>query len=103
MNFFKPSAFSTGDTHAELLPRPPGALPDMQFQDKCVGCGDCVAVCPGAALTLSPAGYPVLTHHRNCGMCGLCADVCSHAAIEFTDRTRAGFRIVLASEKMSDT
>jgi len=31
-----------------------------ELGDNCIGCGDCVFVCPTAAITLSPEGKPVL-------------------------------------------
>jgi len=82
-------------------PRPPGALTGPGFIEKCVQCSDCIEVCPSRAIGMDTSGYPVLLHPRDCGKCGLCADVCSHRAIEFTDRTRAGFKIVLAIENAS--
>ncbi|MGA9434625.1 MAG: 4Fe-4S dicluster domain-containing protein [Roseobacter sp.] len=84
--------------NAKYYLRPPGALAAPGFTDKCVQCADCIDVCPSRAIGMDDAGYPVLLHPRDCGKCGLCADVCSHRAIEFTERTRAGFKIVLAIE-----
>ena len=67
------------------LRRPPGALPLLGLFDKCVGCGDCVAVCPDYALLLDGAGLPYLVDKAACTDCGLCADVCVHGGIVSAD------------------
>jgi ferredoxin len=82
--------------------RPPGALSESQFTDKCVRCLDCLSVCPKGALSTDDAGYPCLTNPNACGQCGLCADVCTRGAIGFTEATRKGLRAVLATERRLD-
>lgn len=79
--------------------RPPGAMPGGVFEEKCHHCADCISVCPVRALAMDEKGFPYLTNPRSCAKCGLCADVCSHQAIEFTERTRAGFALVIAIEE----
>lgn len=64
--------------------RPPGSLPEADFEDRCDRCGDCLAVCPSALLVADGAGLPVIDRARGiCGVCGLCADVCTRGAIAF--------------------
>lgn len=70
--------------------RPFGALPEWAFQEACLSCGDCAAVCPQTLIALDEQRRPVLTNARSCGRCGLCADVCMNGAIEFTPDTRRG-------------
>jgi NAD-dependent dihydropyrimidine dehydrogenase PreA subunit len=51
-------------------------------RDRCNGCGECVAVCPHAALSLegnSPRA--VLTAAERCMECGACGLNCPEAAI----------------------
>jgi ferredoxin len=84
------------------LERPPGALPLRHLADKCIGCGDCVAVCPGFALLLDGAGLPYLVDAASCGECGLCADVCVHGGILLTDRTGPGLAATKRKERMAD-
>jgi len=76
-----------------LLVRPPGALEEGPFLDRCIRCGECVRVCStsGAGLHLSQLenGWsalwtPVLKPHLgyceyNCNMCG---EVCPTGAIQ---------------------
>lgn len=77
---------------------PPGAAM-IEMEDLCVGCGDCVSVCPSALLTLDADGLPRFAQGDACGMCGLCADVCSLGAIRFTPATLAGLRRTLSTER----
>ena len=86
---------------ASLL-RPPGALPRGEFEEKCLGCGNCIFVCPARALAADKNAQPYLESLKSCMKCGLCADVCSHTVIGFTERTHAGFEIMLVVERLAD-
>ncbi len=75
---------------AKLI-RPPGALPEEKFLQKCVKCGECMKVCPTNALqpTLSEAGpegfwTPMLVPKIGyCEYyCSLCSQVCPTGAIK---------------------
>ena len=46
---FKATAIGMRDDHGRLI-RPPGALPEEQFLSRCLGCGECMKVCPTNAL-----------------------------------------------------
>ena len=47
--------------------------------DRCIGCGECVRVCPSRTLTLCD-GKAVVTGDRSLG-CGHCAAVCPAEAV----------------------
>lgn len=73
------------------LIRPPGALAEKQFLDRCVRCGECMQVCIGNALhpTLVEAGIEGLFSPRviprigYCEyQCTLCGQVCPTGAIK---------------------
>jgi MauM/NapG family ferredoxin protein len=73
------------------LIRPPGALPEAQFLQKCVKCGECMKVCPTNALqpALGEAGpegiwTPVLVPRIGyCEYyCSLCTQVCPTGALK---------------------
>ncbi len=75
---------------AELI-RPPGALPEEEFVDRCVRCSECMKVCPTGGLqpSLTEAGFeglwtPVLVPRvGECTQqCNLCSQVCSTEAIQ---------------------
>jgi polyferredoxin len=79
------------DWHAGLV-RPPGALPEDAFLDRCLKCGLCMRVCPTGVL--QPAGAqhgiealwtPVLNNRIGTSGCQLncvaCGDVCPTGAI----------------------
>ncbi len=76
---------------SEKLIRPPGALPEEQFLQKCVKCGECMKVCPTNAIqpALTEAGpegiwTPMLNMEIGyCDYyCSLCTQVCPTGAIK---------------------
>lgn len=88
------------------LIRPPGALPEEKFLQKCVKCGECMKACPTNALqpALSEAGpegiwTPVLVPKIGyCEYyCSLCSQVCPTGAIkELTVEEKTKVKIGLA-------
>ena len=71
--------------------RPPGSVPEQEFLDLCISCGECFKVCPGPVL--HPAGLehgfeglwtPVATpEHAGCHQdCNFCTQVCPTGAIQ---------------------
>jgi polyferredoxin len=87
------------DTDARLI-RPPGALDELHFLERCIRCGECMKVCPNNALhpTFMQAGLeaiwtPVLVPRIGyCEPgCVLCGQVCPTGAIwEFTEAEKLG-------------
>ena len=57
----------------------------MFTRSKCIGCGECVKVCPQGAL--SPGGEGIVSDPHLCNLCGRCAEVCPTRAIEMSGRT----------------
>ena len=82
------------------LIRPPGALDERHFLERCIRCGECMKVCPNNALhpTFMEAGLeaiwtPVLVPRIGyCEPgCVLCGQVCPTGAIwEFTEAEKLG-------------
>ncbi len=86
--------------------RPPGALPEGRFADRCIRCGNCMAVCPtsviqplllghGVSRLWTPAmAYDVGWCEYNCNRCG---DACPTGAIaELGMPAKQGFVVGLA-------
>lgn len=88
------------------LIRPPGALPEEQFLQKCIKCGECMKACPTNALqpALSEAGpqgiwTPMLVPKIGyCEYyCSLCSQVCPTGAIkELAVKEKINVKIGLA-------
>lgn len=78
-------------TSSDALIRPPGALPEDEFTNRCIRCSECMKVCPtnGLQPALAEAGLegiwtPVLIPRiGECTKeCNLCSQVCSSQAIQ---------------------
>lgn len=87
----KPTRTGRLRTSSEFLIRPPGALPEDDFIDRCIRCSECMKVCPtnGLQPALTEAGFeglwtPVLVPRiGECTrQCNLCSQVCSSQAIQ---------------------
>lgn len=47
--------------------------------DKCIGCGECLTVCPMSCIDLSRA--PAVIKRENCAHCGNCMNICPANAV----------------------
>jgi pyruvate formate lyase activating enzyme len=69
------------------------AAPQVVYrEDRCLGCGDCVASCDRGALTLTAGG--IRRDVDRCGGCGSCAAVCPALARELAGRRMAVSQVV---------
>lgn len=82
--------------------RPPGAVEEELFLDRCTKCGDCLPACPYASIKNDPAtGYPVI--FANESPCHLCDDFPCIAACETEallpvgDRTKVRMGVAVVS------
>ena len=61
----------------------------VRDETRCVGCGECVVVCPQSLSDSSmpvlvdqgPGEMPIVAHLENCIQCMSCVDVCRASAI----------------------
>jgi ferredoxin-type protein NapG len=76
-----PSASAKIQPPVQRYLRPPGALAEAAFVDKCTRCGACVRACPALAIVIDDqhaAGRPYILPRAN--PCVMCNDVaCTHA------------------------
>jgi pyruvate formate lyase activating enzyme len=54
----------------------------MYTESKCIGCGECVKICPFQACELTADG--VVTDKEKCISCGACAEICPAKATEMS-------------------
>ncbi len=78
-------AGNAGALTPPALVRPPGALPEPEFLDRCLRCGQCMRICPTGVL--QPAGLdtgiealwtPVLNNRIGTSACQLNCVACGH-------------------------
>ncbi|MCD6289105.1 MAG: glycyl-radical enzyme activating protein [Anaerolineae bacterium] len=68
--------------------------PEIQFfPDRCIACGECVAVCPNGAHELRDGFH--IYHRDRCESCGLCAGVCYSEALTLIGRTMTVDEVVV--------
>lgn len=89
------TGFTGKDSNVSPKPlRPPGSVPEPEFLDLCIRCGECFKVCPGPVL--HPAGlefgleslWTPVAHPEHAGChqeCNFCTQVCPTGAIQPLD------------------
>lgn len=86
---FKATAIMKRDDQGRLI-RPPGSIPEEQFLARCLGCGECMKVCPtntiqpcmftdGFSRLYTPKVVPRIAGCEE--KCTLCGNVCPTGAI----------------------
>jgi len=75
--------FLGGDFHANRSPtRPPWALAEELFLEKCTACGDCIKACPDTILVSGRAEYPTIDFSKGgCDFCEECLSACKPNAL----------------------
>jgi len=64
--------FLSGDLAGEPAPlRPPWALDERLFVERCTRCGECSTACPGQLIVPGRGGYPRMAFSAGgCDFCG---------------------------------
>jgi ferredoxin-type protein NapF len=74
--------FLRGRSRPKAQIRPPWALPEADFVDRCTRCGDCLSACPQKILVTGDGGFPTVDFsQRECTFCGDCATACQPLAL----------------------
>ncbi len=66
-------------------------------KSKCIGCGECVKVCPSEACKLTKEG--IITVSELCNLCGKCAEVCPTLATEMSGQMQSVAELLEIIEK----
>jgi len=69
----------------------------MYSRAKCMMCGECAAVCPEKAITLTSES--IVTNPELCKLCGKCAEVCPTKATEMSGYVKSVDEIMAIIEK----
>ena len=51
-------------------------------KSKCIGCSNCVELCPRDVLRLDDQGFPFMAYRDDCWYCDVCKFVCEQEAID---------------------
>jgi len=81
------SQFLSGDFKGLHQPiRPPWALPEAQFIDRCTRCGECIKACPYTIIKEGRGKFPLVDFSlHGCNFCRQCLDVCEPKALTDTN------------------
>ena len=68
---------------APAVQRPPWALAEAQFTERCVRCHACVEDCPHGVLKAGDGGFPEVNFAtQGCDFCGACEAACEPQALD---------------------
>ena len=69
--------------------RPPWALAEAAFIDRCTRCNDCLKVCPTGIIVAGDGGYPRIDFQRGeCTFCTACVTACLPHALQRQDEAQ---------------
>ena len=79
----KAAVAAAGDRRTAVL-RPPAALPEKEFLERCIGCKQCAEVCPNGCIKFGgPSNTPYLkAREQPCILCMKCTQVCPSGALQ---------------------
>jgi len=80
--------------------RPPWALPESDFIDRCTRCNECITACPTHILVAGDGGYPTIDFREGeCTFCGDCVASCQPEALLRAEEQEAWpYRAVISAD-----
>lgn len=85
-------AFFRGRPRPKAEIRPPWALPEAAFIDRCTRCNDCLKACPTNILVSGDGGYPTVDFSAGeCTFCADCVASCQPKALLRSDPEQAAW------------
>ncbi len=93
-------AFFRGRPRPRVEKRPPWALPESDFIDRCTRCNECITACPTHILVAGDGGYPTVNFHEGeCTFCGDCVASCQPQALLRAEEQQAWpYRAVISAD-----
>ena len=79
------------DVYRRAAARPPQALPEPLFVQRCTGCGDCITVCPYGLISVQQNKAQINIDFSACDMCAQCTQACATGALSPTQAFHTGF------------
>lgn len=82
--------FLRGDFSGKDAPlRPPWALPENEFSDRCDRCGDCIKHCPTHIIKSGQGSYPIVDFAAGeCLFCADCVGACKPQALYISNKAQ---------------
>lgn len=78
--------FLRGNIRQKALLRPPWAIPETDFTEKCSRCYLCAQACPSHLIVKAQGGFPEISFSRHgCDYCEACVRACPEGALFLSD------------------
>lgn len=82
-------AFARVGARLRRFLRPPGALPEAEFLQRCIRCARCASVCPNTAIRMAGLGFSlqnlntpyIVPRDQACMLCMKCTEICPTGAL----------------------